>query len=172
MNKESAPSNTLEDLVAQLANQIKNTEVLTTKVLTECDEPCVADPERFRKFEQLLARALGKSEIAGAAGRLVHRLAPEQRDCNHLLIELITNLFEVYRELAYKLRDLANVSRPITTPTDLQHIFVSAHQKLNDEVSRLKEDMQLMERRHQSELQILKDEMARVGIRRQPDSSS
>jgi hypothetical protein len=56
----------------------------------------------FRKIEELLRRTLQTTELPDQAALALNRPASQQRDCNLLVIELLTTLFEGQRALLYQ----------------------------------------------------------------------
>ena len=83
-------------------------------VLRDHPEFSAIDPNvRFQAIEALLRRALEKTEAVDEAGKAFQRLVPQQRDCDLLLIELVTLLFENNRGLHYQVRVLSEVVREL-----------------------------------------------------------
>jgi uncharacterized membrane-anchored protein YjiN (DUF445 family) len=78
---------------------------LSQRASLSLDERAANDQARFRQIERLLERLLEKTTITTRAHSIIHRANPKQQQFAQLAVELLTNLFEAYRDLSYDMLD-------------------------------------------------------------------
>jgi hypothetical protein len=109
---------------------------LSERATLSSDERAAKDQTRFRQIENLLARLLEKTSVTTCAHSILHRANPKQRQFDRLAIELLTILFEAYRDLSYDLLD------SIRTRDHFLDSLVVAQEELSTRIGMLIEKLQ------------------------------
>lgn len=98
---------TLDEAVFQLAEEIKRLREQVFPVYNaDEDVSSFLDQESFRRFEELLRRAVEMAQPRNRWAIWMDWLVPHQRITTMLLLEILTGFFEAYRTLAYRVSEL------------------------------------------------------------------